>query len=456
MTTAPNAYPHYRDQGLLRLLAMLILMTLSLASGLANAVPSFSRQTGVACGGCHVGGFGPQLTGFGRQFKLNGYTQGTGTKVPLSVMDVVTFTHTKKDLPETAGPHDGTNDNGSLQEVSLFLAGRLSEHAGTFVQATYSDIDRKVVFDMLDLRYAKPITWGQHAAVFGMTLNNNPGVQDVWNTSPVWRFPFITSELALSPGVTTLLEGGLEQQVLGASAYAFLDGKYYGELGFYRTLSPSTLRHLNVDDGGSLSGLTPYYRFNYTINGSGQTLSLGLTGLDARLRPDRLPGPTDHYRDIGVDANYQYLAGTNYVFTLDASFIHESQRRNATFEAGGAERSNGHIDSFNLNGAYYFKSHYGVTASYFSNSGDRDNLLYTPNPGDGSRTGKPDSDGIILQADWTPFGQADSWHSPWANLRIGLQYTAYNKFNGARRNYDGFGRNASDNDTLFLFLWNTF
>jgi len=34
-----------------------------------------------------------------------------------------------------------------------------------------------------------------------------------------------------------------------------------------------------------------------------------------------------------------------------------------------------------------------------------------------------------------------------------LQYTAYNKFNGAKTNYDGNGRNAGDNNTLFFNVW---
>jgi hypothetical protein len=29
----------------------------------------------------------------------------------------------------------------------------------------------------------------------------------------------------------------------------------------------------------------------------------------------------------------------------------------------------------------------------------------------------------------------------------------YTEFNGAPKNYDGFGRSASDNNTLFLFAW---
>ena len=34
-----------------------------------------------------------------------------------------------------------------------------------------------------------------------------------------------------------------------------------------------------------------------------------------------------------------------------------------------------------------------------------------------------------------------------------LQFTHYDKFNGARTNYDGFVRKAADNDTIYLLGW---
>ena len=43
----------------------------------AWAVPAFAVQTGQGCSSCHVGGFGPQLTPTGRDFKMNGYTTRT-------------------------------------------------------------------------------------------------------------------------------------------------------------------------------------------------------------------------------------------------------------------------------------------------------------------------------------------------------------------------------------------
>ena len=42
------------------------------ASPSAHAVPSFARQTGMACEACHT--VFPELTHFGRVFKANGYT----------------------------------------------------------------------------------------------------------------------------------------------------------------------------------------------------------------------------------------------------------------------------------------------------------------------------------------------------------------------------------------------
>jgi chromate transport protein ChrA len=42
---------------------------------------------------------------------------------------------------------------------------------------------------------------------------------------------------------------------------------------------------------------------------------------------------------------------------------------------------------------------------------------------------------------------------PWLNTRLTAQYVVYSKFNGSSSNYDGSGRNASDNNTLFLLAW---
>jgi len=80
--------------------------------------------------------------------------------------------------------------------------------------------------------------------------------------------------------------------------------------------------------------------------------------------------------------------------------------------------------------------------------GSRDALLYAAN-----RSLTPNSSGVILQLDYTPWGTDVSPLGPRFNVRIGAQYTAYARFDGGGSNYDGLGHNASDNNTFRLFTW---
>ncbi|WP_245539989.1 hypothetical protein [Rudaea cellulosilytica] len=110
----------------------LALVWLTLYCSAAHAVPAFARQTHQPCVACHIGAFGPQLTPFGRQFKLQGYTleAGDDRKIPLSMMLVETFTHTQKAQAESPGSGFNRNDNVELEQASAFLAGRISDHLG--------------------------------------------------------------------------------------------------------------------------------------------------------------------------------------------------------------------------------------------------------------------------------------------------------------------------------------
>src|SRR6476646_558112 len=103
----------------------------------ATAVPAFAVQTGQPCKTCHIGAFGPQLTPFGRQFKMNGYTLRAGDTftLPVSAMAIASFVHTQGDQePPTSS--FSTNDNTTLDEASIFLAGGY-QHVGGFAEITY-------------------------------------------------------------------------------------------------------------------------------------------------------------------------------------------------------------------------------------------------------------------------------------------------------------------------------
>jgi hypothetical protein len=101
---------------------------------------------------------------------------------------------------------------------------------------------------------------------------------------------------------------------------------------------------------------------------------------------------------------------------------------------------------YKANANYFYRSSYGTfggSLAYFLTDGDSDSLLYAPDPVDGSRTGSPDSSGFILEGDYVF----------WEKYKFALQYTAYNKFNGSSSNYDGSGRDASDNNTFYVLVW---
>ncbi|HEX5305814.1 MAG TPA: hypothetical protein VFW82_07005 [Dyella sp.] len=255
----PGLFTPRRGAGAGAVLATCAALGLALLAQRVEAVPSFARQTQLPCNACHVGGFGPQLTAFGRQFKLMGYTMktGSGANLPLSAMLVESFTHTAR--AQVDPPADGfsRNNNTELQQASLFLAGRLTQHLGVFAQATYSENGHLLGWDNIDLRYANSFSAGKHSAIWGVSLNNNPTVTDVFNTAPAWQYPYMAADLAPGAPAMPLLFGGLGGQVIGVNAYMQLDGRWYGEVGAYRSLSPSFLRKVNADFDGRLASTAP-------------------------------------------------------------------------------------------------------------------------------------------------------------------------------------------------------
>lgn len=439
-----------------------LLSCVSVAAGLlvvgpARALPSYAQQVGVACAQCHTVAFGPALTQFGREFKLNGYTLGSQKSVPLSAMLVGSFNQTAGDVPGGAAPHFGDNDNFAVNELSGFFGGRITDHVGGFAQVTYSGVDRATAWDNLDLRFADNFKLGERSVLYGFSLNNNPTTQDLWNSTPGWGYPYTGSDLAPAPSAAPLIDGGIAQQVLGLTAYAELDDWLYLEAGGYRQLGDRLLDNLGLDQPGQLDhvrGTAPYWRVVLQKEIGQHYVSGGLFGLSTTLYPgnDRSAG-TNSYTDWGYDATYQYTDGVNNAVTAQLTYIREDQRLRASAALDESTRVGNSLDEFKLNLQYGFRQTYVASVGYFDTTGKRNPSLYAPSPIDGSASGRPDSRGYVLEADWVPWGKLTSPGQPWMNLRLGVQYTSYDRFNGGDRNYDGFGRNASDNNTLYVFAW---
>lgn len=424
-------------------------------AGLAGAVPAFAIQTGQACSSCHVGGFGPQLTPFGREFKMNGYTMravGQWDVVPFSMTAVASYIRTQRDQADAPAPHYSTNDNIAFDQASFFLAGGLGQHFGAFLQATYDGVERSTMLDMLDVRVVGNATVLGAPAVLGVSLNNAPSLTDAWNTLPMWSFPYTDSGLAPGPAASPLISDALAQNVIGLNGYMWWNGAMYAELGFYWSPNESFLNAVGVNpaDTSEISGASPYLRVAYQHNEGDHNFEVGAFGLFSDLYPgrDHSAGTTDRYRDIGVDASYQHTNAAGDTLSLNGRYIYEQQRLGASTILGLAANRDNTLNDLRADLSYYWHNGLGASIGVFDTWGSSDTLLYAD-----ARTNSPNSSGLMLQADFTPYGAGHSPFGPRFNARLGLQYVYYAEFDGARHNYDAAGRDASDNNTLRIFAW---
>jgi hypothetical protein len=431
---------------------LLALAILGLFARGAAAVPSFAVQTGQPCNTCHVGGLGPQLTPFGRNFKVRGYTARTvGFNLPVAAFAIASYVRTNKDQPPPAAKNFGLNDNFAVDQVSLFVAGGLGSHLGAFIQNTYDGVSKSFHWDNADVRAVTTVSAKGADVVIGLDVNNNPTVQDPFNTLQAWGFPYTTSALAPTPGAAPLI-GGLAQNTLGVSGYAWINSQIYAEIGGYRSLGASFLTHAGIDPSspGKINGVAPYARLAYQRVKGNRNFEIGAFALNANLFPgrDETTGLTDHYTDLGLDASYQNFAANKDVFTLNARYTLERQRLDASRALGMASNSRDSLQDIRADASYYWRSKIGLSAQVFHTWGSPDDVLYA-----GNRRSRPDSTGLMLQLDETPYGAGNSPLGARFNMRVGVQYTNYFQFDGARGNFDRFGRNASDNNTLRVFTW---
>jgi hypothetical protein len=445
-----------RSSDCVRAVRIFVLVAIALAiSALtdpAQALPSYARQTGQTCAMCHTGL--PELTPLGREFKLNGYVQGGGQETwipPVAAMIQGGFTHTSANQPG-ANQHFGPNNNFELTQASLFYGGAIwaAQGLGAFIQGTYDGVARQFTWDNLDVRLARQTELFGQDLTYGFTLNNNPTVQDVWNTTPAWRFPFFSSGLAPSPGAAALIDGGFGQQVLGLGGYVWWNHMVYAEISGYRTLSFSTDRALGVPATGtsSFDGIAPYWRLAVEPSWGPHSLELGTFGMYAQVNPGRITNfGTDKITDIGFDTQYQYNNNPHNI-GVQLSYIHEFDNLHATNALGGSTNTHNHLDTFQAKASYFYDHVYGLNVSYFNISGSKDLGLFSGLP---SNNGSPNSDGWIFEANYIPFSNGGPSWWPWLNVRFGAQFTLYNHFNGGTTNFDGAGRNAGHNNTLYLY-----
>ena len=438
-----------------KIFTVLLGMFLISFSSVSFSIPSFARQTNLPCSSCHY--VYPELTPFGRLFKLNGYTMTGIATIQSTYKENDTNLKLLNTLPVSAmiqGSYnkiakspEGTQNNimEFPQQFSLFVAGEISPNFGSFIQITYDDQSGSFALDNTDLRFADHTTLMDNDLLYGLTLNNGPTVQDVWNSTSAWGFPFVSSAVAPTPAAGTLIDGALAGDVTGLGAYALYNNLVYGEISVYRSTPQGGPFPADASSSNTIHGFAPYWRLALQQQWESQYLEIGTYGMSSEIYPTGISGPLDKYTDIGFDAQYEATLGVGTLIA-HSTYITEKENLNATYDAGGSTKIANNLNTFKIDCGYNLPAGYAFTLGYFSTGGDANPAMFSPAPVSGSLNGSPDSNGLIAQVSYLP----------WLNTQFSVQYVAYNKFNGASSNYDGSGRNASDNNTLYVVGWVVF
>jgi len=447
----------------------------------AHALPSFSTQTEQACKTCHlnVG----ELTPAGRQFKLKGYTQGTRV-MPFSLTGTASITKVKS----TSSSADASvtmpkNGQPIPEEANFYVAGKLSDHIGGNLKWTASAANTDPLYgssgvqtgtrvghdfflDASDVRFAAQDQVGAQSVTWGVTLNNAPASQDLWNTTPVHTFPYRTSSLLNAWGTgqfgpTTMMDGGMNSQTTGLGIYAMVNDAMYVELSNYFKSAPtSSVLQLSGPVNTINATSNPYWRLAWSQTNGAHSYMVGTFGMVTHLARDPfvVGSASGKYTDIGLDAQYQHITETHSI-SAQATYINEQVEWGARSVGRSHDNANGSLSTFKTKLTYDYARMYGSSIFYFNTNGSTDNFYWSYNAT--ATTGACNQTTSMLaycSATGTPKTSGmgfELYYAPVPHVHIALQQTYYKNFLGGTTfidNSSGNNRSASDNNVTYLYV----
>ncbi|OOG21005.1 hypothetical protein B1C78_16875 [Thioalkalivibrio denitrificans] len=273
-----------------------------LASGLltmvpktAEAVPSFARQTGQACVACHTQP--PRLNQFGREFKISGYR---ANMIPL-----LHGADIQENMPLSARVRgdirhnfDGDNEThvSAPDPIRLYVAGRMTEYTGVYVQALGDEDDRT------EMQLSLANEFGDWT--LGIAGGNvGFGRSDPYDTLSRGTGSQLSRNVVSTYDREDLRSGSLRNRGTGGMAYAYGNGMYFGVGAF--------------DTSGDEEDLKDYaVRVAYEPQLGDGDAHIGAFWFQADKHDYRRRGDdsdaTDRGRRMGVDASYQWDLGNGW------------------------------------------------------------------------------------------------------------------------------------------------
>jgi hypothetical protein len=241
----------------------------------------------------------------------------------------------------------------------------------------------------------------------------------------------------------------LAQDVAGFGGYAMWNSHLYLDLSVYRSEHVGGPQpNPGTGFGYNIHGVAPYWRVAWQQLSAKTQYEIGTYGMHMRSTPNQIvgasgvTGPEDEYTDYAFDTQIDRTLFRTDVLSFRGTYIREnSDLLSSYLVQGGAGFGPHDLNTVMANAEYHIGNKYTGTFGWFDTTGTSDTTLYAPNvPVSGNYNGNPSGAGYIANISF--------W--PWQNLQLAAQYTGYTRFNGAQNNYDGAGRNASANNTVYL------
>jgi hypothetical protein len=145
--------------------------------------------------------------------------------------------------------------------------------------------------------------------------------------------------------------------------------------------------------------------------------------------------------DVGADFNYQFRFNprsvTSDMIWASGTVIQEYATLAGNSVLNGTKPTDT-LRTARLNLTYSIGATWTPSVQLFDISGSADPALW------GTRTGRANSSGYVVEMAYSPWGKPDSPFQ-WLNVKLAAQYVGYWRF-------DGTARNAADNNALYLLV----
>jgi hypothetical protein len=382
----------------LAIIAVTFIASSWVVPGTSSAVPSFARQTGKACSGCHT--IWPRLNSAGREFKLTGYTDVAEDypRIVKDNMDLLRYGPLSMSIISLPYSKVSGQRSETLipDEVAIFYAGRVSPNIGAFMEPVWSK--ESGVFELEFAKLAAATRLGKE------TVGVVGGKMDVGGADPYNTIRFTAYHTINQPAIFSqpdALSGtrdffsfvGTTNQgiVLNGKFFQFL----YAAVGGFRG-------HESSDPGDAFARLAAEFPIGGEAN-----IEVGGFYYGGKEMYELTPGPPQTFYESklmrsGADFQYQLESGPNII---DVVGVYMAGKDKDLDDTPGLEVK---FDGYYAEASYFYDRMYGITVGYDHISSNQDHDL--------------DKKGPTFNVTYLP----------WLNTKLGLEYSIFDLANGVK------------------------